>query len=95
MKLRLTIIKILNVIPESFNPEVQKMGLGSHFAYNKAYGIGYWKTALSMITPDFIPRTICKFFDHKLECHGWSGPESGGEDIECTRCGYGWHHTYY
>lgn len=32
---------------------------------------------------------------HKLQATLWGGPDKGGEDIECTRCGEFWHNVYY
>lgn len=37
----------------------------------------------------------CKHFGHKYVSNSWAGPDTGGEEHYCTRCGYSWEHTYY
>jgi hypothetical protein len=47
-----------------------------------------WSEALRVI--------VCNHKGHDLEDTGsWGGPESGGEDMTCRRCGFHFHHTYY
>lgn len=38
---------------------------------------------------------ICRARGHAWEVHGYAGPESGGEEWECTRCGEYGSVTYY
>jgi hypothetical protein len=39
---------------------------------------------------------VCRMLDHDIKMDGWFGPDSGGEDWWCARCGrIGGHHIYY
>ena len=63
------------------------------------YDIPYWRSFLSLITPEWIPRYIggfiCKHFDHDWVDESYGGPDSGCMAGYCKRCGYGFHHTLY
>jgi hypothetical protein len=37
----------------------------------------------------------CETFGHCYEDHSWGGPDGGCVDIQCSRCGHGWHHQLY
>lgn len=39
--------------------------------------------------------TWCRWFGHDIEDGSWAGPDSGGEDMTCRRCGWHFHHIYY
>ena len=38
---------------------------------------------------------ICKYKGHDWEDNSWGGPESGGIDISCKRCGENYHEIFY
>lgn len=39
--------------------------------------------------------TLCKIKGCDIQMNGWFGPDSGGEDWWCNRCGRGGRHIYY
>ena len=43
----------------------------------------------------FVRAAVCEVLGHKLIGGGWATPDTGGESVSCTRCGYSWSHTYY
>jgi hypothetical protein len=43
----------------------------------------------------FISARQCKIIGHNFQVNEYGGPETGGVDWECTRCGQSGHHTYY
>ena len=42
-----------------------------------------------------IGRIICKYSSHVLIDNSYAGPDSGVEDMSCTRCGWSFDHIYY
>ena len=41
-------------------------------------------------------RAVCRLFGHgEMIDDGWATPDSGGECLTCSRCGYTWKHIYY
>jgi hypothetical protein len=76
------------------------MPLGSYWEMARiCYDIPYWRSFVSLITPEWIPRYIggfiCKHFGHDWEDDSYGGPESGCMAGHCNRCGYSFHHTLY
>ena len=44
----------------------------------------------------FVSGLRCVVHGHVLIDDGsWATPDSGGEALRCTRCGWGWSHVYY
>ena len=66
--------------------------------YQWFYNYDY-ATASAMVTMDELLQAAakrkCKAVGHKLKDISHIGPESGKEEIYCTRCGYSWRHTWY
>lgn len=60
---------------------------------------GYTYTLLHFVWEFFIQlyclRFVCRVRGHDIVNDGWAGPESGGEDMHCTRCDWSFHHIYY
>lgn len=45
---------------------------------------------------EYCAACYCHLYDHKIESDGgWVGPDSGGDDFYCTRCGWSKRITYY
>jgi hypothetical protein len=51
---------------------------------------------LSMAYHMAIDSTLCKHLGHNIVDDGsYATPESGADNLCCTRCGQHWHHQYY
>jgi hypothetical protein len=56
----------------------------------------YLTNLLAILRSEFMRVVVCGYLDHDFEDTGsWGGPESGGEDLTCRRCGFHVHHIYY
>lgn len=56
----------------------------------------YLSHLLDILWVEALRVLVCEQFGHAFEDTGsWGGPESGGEDMTCKRCGFHFHHTYY
>ena len=44
---------------------------------------------------DLIAQLVCRVKGHDWQDNSYGGPETGCIDMDCRRCGYGFHHTLY
>lgn len=63
-------------------------------------GAWYWRFyaahIVNILWHEMLRVLVCQQRGHDWEDTGsWAGPDSGGEDLTCRRCGSHYRHVYY
>lgn len=54
--------------------------------------LGAWRSSLLGMA---LLSLLCEVRGHAIESDGWCTPDTGGESLDCTRCGWSHTITYY